>query len=94
VQEALQNAHKYSHARHVSVQLRGETEGLTLTVSDDGVGFDVDEAWGKGLGLISMGERLEAVGGTFKISSEPDQGTKVNVFVPLSGLRAAGTVSV
>jgi len=41
-----------------------------------------------------MGERLEAVGGTFKISSEPDQGTKVNVFVPLSGLRAAGTVSV
>ena len=94
VQEALQNAHKYSHARHVSVHLRGESEGLTLTVADDGVGFDVDEAWGKGLGLISMGERLEAVGGMFKISSKPDQGTKVNVFVPLSALRAPETVSV
>jgi signal transduction histidine kinase len=94
VQEALQNAHKYSRARHVSVHLRGESEGLTLTVSDDGVGFDVDEAWGKGLGLISMGERLEAVGGTFKISSKPDRGTKVNVFVPLSAVQAPETVSV
>jgi signal transduction histidine kinase len=94
VQEAVQNAHKYSHARHVSVHLRGESEGLTLTVSDDGVGFDVDEAWGKGLGLISMDERLEAVGGTFKISSKPDQGTTVRVFVPLSPVRATSTVAV
>jgi signal transduction histidine kinase len=94
VQEALQNAQKYSHARNVSVHLRGESEGLTLTVSDDGVGFDLDEAWGKGLGLISMGERLEAVGGTFRISSQPAQGTRVNVFVPLSALRTPETVSV
>lgn len=94
VQEALQNAHKYSHARHVSVDLRGESEGLTLTVCDDGVGFDVDEAWGKGLGLISMDERLEAVGGTFKISSKPGEGTKVLVLVPLSALQATNTVSV
>jgi signal transduction histidine kinase len=93
-QEALQNAHKYSRARHVSVQLRGESEGLTLTISDDGVGFDVDEAWGKGLGLISMGERLEAVGGTFTISSKPGEGTKVNVFVPMSAIQAEDTVAV
>jgi signal transduction histidine kinase len=94
VQEALQNAQKYSHAQHVSVQLRGDTEGLALTVSDDGVGFDLDQAWGRGLGLISMGERLEAVGGTFKISSKPGDGTKVHVFVPLSAVQAADTVSV
>jgi len=94
VQEALQNAHKYSHARKVSVHLRGDTEGLMLTISDDGVGFVVDEAWGKGLGLISMGERLEAVGGTLKISSTPGEGTNVNVRVPLSAVKATDTVAV
>jgi signal transduction histidine kinase len=94
VQEALQNAHKYSHARHVSVQLRGVTEGLMLTIADDGVGFDVEEAWGKGLGLISMGERLEAVGGTLRISSKPGEGTQVSVLVPLSTERATDTVAV
>ena len=65
-----------------------------MTISDDGVGFDVDAAWGKGLGLISMGERLEAVGGTFKISSAPGEGTKVNVFVPLSAVQGTETVAV
>jgi signal transduction histidine kinase len=93
-QEALQNAHKYSRARNVSVRLRGDATGLALTVSDDGVGFDVDEAWGKGLGLISMGERLEAVGGTFEISSTPGKGTNVNVFVPLSAIKGTETVAV
>lgn len=94
VQEALQNAHKYSHARAVSVDLRGGPDGLALTIADNGVGFDVDAAWGKGLGLISMGERLEAVGGTFTISSKPGDGTKVNVFVPLSAIQGTGTVAV
>lgn len=93
-QEALQNAHKYSHARHVTVQLRGDSEGLTLTITDNGVGFEVEEAWGKGLGLISMGERLEAIGGTFTIASKPGEGTKVNVFVPLSVIQAADPVAV
>jgi signal transduction histidine kinase len=94
VQEALQNAHKYSQARNVSVHLRGTPEGLTLTIADDGVGFDVDAAWGKGLGLISMGERLEAVGGTFTIASKPSEGTKVDVFVPLSAIQGTDTVAV
>ena len=94
VQEALQNAHKYSHARNVSVQLRGAPDGLTLTISDDGVGFDIDAAWGKGLGLISMGERLEAIGGTVTIASKPGEGTAVRVLVPLSAIKATETVAV
>lgn len=93
-QEALQNANKYSHARNVTVHLGGSPEGLALTIADDGVGFDVDAAWGKGLGLISMGERLEAVGGTFTIVSTPGEGTKVNVFVPLSIVKGTQTVAV
>ena len=83
VQEALQNAIKHSGANQLSVHLAGNPEGLTLTVADDGVGFDVKSAWGKGLGLISLGERVETAGGTFEILSTPGAGTRVEVRVPL-----------
>ena len=52
---------------HVSLHLAGSATALSLTIADDGVGFDVEAAMGRGLGLISMGERLDAVGGTLKI---------------------------
>ena len=58
VQEALQNAVKYSGARHVAVSMRRSPDGLTLSIADDGAGFEVNGAWGQGLGLISMRERL------------------------------------
>ena len=84
VQEALQNATKYSQAHQVRVSLRGlGAEHLSLSIEDDGVGFDVREAFGKGLGLISMRERLEAFGGTVDIQSTPGAGTRVLVRVPL-----------
>jgi signal transduction histidine kinase len=83
VQEAVQNAIKYSKAREVSVHLAGGPLGLTLTVVDDGVGFDVDAVWGQGLGLVSMKERLDAVGGAFEIRSDPGVGTRVEATVPL-----------
>ena len=84
VQEALQNALRYSNARIVAVQLTGGPEGLSLTIADDGVGFDVDARYGKGLGLISMHERLEAVGGTLEIRSKPGAGTRLEVKAPLA----------
>jgi signal transduction histidine kinase len=84
VQEAVQNALKYSHAHQLSVNLNGSANELTLTIIDDGVGFDVKSAWGKGLGLVSIGERVEAIGGTFEILSKPGSGTRVEVRVPLS----------
>ena len=83
VQEALQNAIKYAGARRVHVQLQGEPAGLFLTVADDGVGFEVESAWGAGLGLISMRERVEAVGGTLHIHSSPDVGTRIELSVPV-----------
>jgi signal transduction histidine kinase len=82
-QEALQNSLKHGHAENVSVRLHGEGQSLTLTVTDDGVGFVVDAVWGEGLGLISMGERAEAFGGTFKVRSRPGRGTRVEISVPL-----------
>ena len=84
VQEALQNAVKYSRARTVHVHLQGGPEGLGLAIWDDGVGFDVDSAWGKGLGLISIRERVEAVGGTLEIRSAPAAGACFTIHVPLS----------
>jgi PAS domain S-box-containing protein len=84
VQEGLQNAIKHSHARHISVHLRGSGETLTLSIVDDGMGFDVDASWNKGLGLISMSERLEAIGGSLKIRSANGSGTRLDITVPLT----------
>jgi signal transduction histidine kinase len=63
--------------------LIGSTRQLALTIADDGVGFDVNAAWGSGLGLISMGERIETIDGTLAIRSTPGVGTTVEVVVPL-----------
>ena len=83
VQEALQNALRYSAAHAVSVQLNGDAQRLALVIVDDGRGFDVSAEWGKGLGLISMRERVEAIGGTLTIQSTPGAGTRLEVTVPL-----------
>jgi signal transduction histidine kinase len=92
-QEALQNAAKHSRAREISVQLRNTGHGVTLTVADDGVGFDVEGAWKKGLGLISMAERLESIGGKLSVHSAPGEGTRLETTVPItepSVLQTAG----
>jgi len=87
VQEALQNAIRHSAAREVSVSLRRIGNRLALTIADDGVGFDVNAAWGKGLGLLSMAERLESVDGSVEIQSLPGAGTRVDVTVPVPSLQ-------
>jgi signal transduction histidine kinase len=83
VQEALHNAAKHSQARTVSVELRAGADGLTLTIVDDGVGFEVGADARRGVGLISVRERVEAVDGTFDIRSHPGQGTALEVRVRL-----------
>jgi signal transduction histidine kinase len=94
VQEALQNALKYSRARRVSVNMSGGANELVLTIADDGQGFDVPSAWGKGLGLISMTERLEAIGGTLEIRSQPGAGTRLELRVPFRVAQDPETVAV
>jgi signal transduction histidine kinase len=58
-----------------------------LTITDNGKGFDVDAAWGQGLGLVSMTERLAAIGGSFDISSKPSTGTRLTASVPAEIVR-------
>jgi hypothetical protein len=84
--EALQNAVKLSGARHFEVELRGASDRIQLTIRDYGVGFDPDEAMmnNRGLGLISMRERISLVWRTFSVTSKPQWGTEINIRVPLS----------
>ena len=90
VQEALQNAIKYSGAREVSLSVEGMGHELVVVIVDDGVGFDVGAAWGSGLGLISMSERVRALNGRFEIHSQAGAGTRLRMVVPLkSGERVA-----
>jgi len=89
-QEALKNAAKYSGAREVSLSLKGTADGLKVMIADDGIGFEVAGAWGTGLGLMSMSERLEAVNGTLHIESSPAAGTRITFTIPLAaGVRMA-----
>ena len=83
LQEALQNAVKHSGERHFRVELHGTSGEIQLTVSDLGVGFDQQDAIDRrGLGLISMRERLQLVGGEFSIKSKPGRGTTIRARVP------------
>jgi signal transduction histidine kinase len=81
-QEALANAVKHSHAQHVSVDLTGGPSSMTLTITDDGKGFEVDGAPKGGLGLMSMRERVESAGGVLEIHATPGSGTRLRITVP------------
>jgi PAS domain S-box-containing protein len=84
LQEALQNAVKHSGVRDFNVELHGKVEEIELTVVDAGAGFEVQEAMGRrGLGLISMRERLQLVKGAFSVESKPGHGTTIRARVPL-----------
>ena len=85
-QEAIQNTMKHSHAHHATVRLSSDGRQLTLTIGDDGVGFDVSASWGTGLGLVSMRERLELVDGVLRIQSHRGGGTWLTATVPLHGI--------
>jgi PAS domain S-box-containing protein len=83
LQEALHNAARHSGVRQFEVRLGCSSNGLHLTVSDRGAGFDVRSAMNKGgLGLVSMRERVQLVSGTIVIESTPMNGTTVHARVP------------
>ena len=87
LQEALCNAVKHSAARHIEVGLWGAPDEIHLAISDSGVGFDMNEAKAtRGLGLVSMKERLKLLKGTLSIESQPNRGTTIQARVPLSSV--------
>ncbi len=85
-QESLRNIGKHSGASEARVMLTATDDGLKLLISDTGAGFEVDQSEGsKGLGLISMQERVRLVGGTFLLKSRPGMGTELEVRILLKG---------
>jgi len=83
LQEALHNAAKHSGVKRVDVRLAESSNELLLTISDLGVGFDLEEAkQGGGLGLTSMQERVRLVNGIITIESKLGGGTTIHVHVP------------
>jgi len=95
LQESLHNSAKHSGAKHVEVQLLGTSREIDLTVRDFGVGFEVEAAKeSRGLGLISMKERIRLVKGSLSIESQLRRGTTIHAQVPLASesefLRVAG----
>ncbi len=87
-QEALHNAVKHSGTGRFAVEVRGSAGEVQLEVRDRGKGFDVEEAkQNRGLGLVSMQERVNLVGGRFSIESNPREGTMIKAIVPLAAER-------
>jgi two-component system sensor histidine kinase UhpB len=90
VQETLTNVVRHARAQHVIVELEREDEELRLSVTDDGIGFDVAAAQnraggGGSFGVLAMRERAELLGGSLDIDSAPGRGTSVRASFPLKG---------
>ena len=77
--ELVNNALKHAKASHINIQLMQDNQEVTLTVSDDGTGM-VD---GQGMGLQNIQERIEPYHGTLRIVSNENEGTEINVSLPL-----------
>jgi len=95
LQEALHNSLKHSGVRRFEVRFWGTADEIHLTVRDSGAGFDTEAAKaGRGLGLISMEERLKLLNGSFSIESQLQRGTTIHARVPFTGrskaMREAG----
>jgi signal transduction histidine kinase len=82
LQEALANVRKHARAERVEVELRRQADWLYLDVRDDGIGLAADGEGG-GLGLYSMRERAELVGGRCAVEAAGERGTRVRVQLPL-----------
>jgi signal transduction histidine kinase len=92
-QEALHNCARHAEARSVRIQVRQDAHRVILSIQDDGRGFDAGRV--RGLGLVGMEERVNHLGGTLQVKSEPGSGTLLVAELPLAGDGLPeGTVSV
>jgi PAS domain S-box-containing protein len=96
-QEAINNVAQHSEAHTVRISVASGGQGVTVTVADDGKGFDLSEpmdlkASTRGMGLLGMKERLSPMGGELKIETFSGNGTCLSIQLPRAGEgRGAGT---
>ena len=92
IEEAVNNARKHAAAETINIRLRQVEAGIALLeIIDNGVGFDVkamsqsyDKRANSSLGMVNLRERAELVNGLLQLDSTPGQGTKVQVYIPLT----------
>jgi signal transduction histidine kinase len=89
IQEVTTNIARHAQATNVRIHIKNDEKLFTMTIEDDGTGFDMETVFentltGRGLGILGMKERAVQVNGTLKITSTPDRGTTVLCTVPLS----------
>lgn len=90
IQEACSNSIKHGHAKKINVSLKYEPKSLTLTIKDDGDGFDTSAIPeftrddNSGFGLSMMKERIYLLSGKISISSKPGEGCIVKVIIPVN----------
>lgn len=94
-QEAMNNVGRHAHASCATVRLEFAPATVLLTVEDDGRGFDVQQVMGphpgqRAWGLLGVQERVELVGGKFRLDSAPGKGTRVTVEIPVNEEVAVG----
>jgi signal transduction histidine kinase len=83
-QEALRNVVRHARATEGSVVLEADEDGVAIAISDNGRGFDIEEARARreGMGLFTMEERVQLVDGSFRILSSAETGTQVQATIP------------
>ncbi|MFH1673400.1 MAG: MASE3 domain-containing protein [Pseudomonadota bacterium] len=98
-QESLTNIVKYAQAKNVFINLIVRDSTVSLSIEDDGIGFDADNMLkdaamtGKSLGLLTMKERTTQLKGRFSIESRPGHGSHILVEIPLRAWRSAGGIA-
>jgi signal transduction histidine kinase len=85
MQEALTNIGKHAKAKNISILAKRESHRISMTIEDDGRGFDLAKVLEnkRSLGLLTMEERVKILGGTFNLWSQKKQGTRISFTVPL-----------
>ncbi len=81
LQEALANIARHSDGTHISIRLSSQGDEVVMVVKDNGKGFSPDEVR-RGIGLNSMNERAESLGGSMELASAPGEGTSISVRIP------------
>jgi hypothetical protein len=81
-QEALANVARHARASHVTVRLQRDARQVTLSIADDGQGFDVRQA-ARGMGLSNMAARAAEAEATYTVKSAPGEGTTVSLLLEL-----------
>jgi two-component system sensor histidine kinase DegS len=88
IQEALGNVAKHAEAMHVQLLLDLNENMVSIVVEDDGVGFDINklklDAQTSSLGISSMGQRIDMLGGQLNIESTVGRGTRINALIPIT----------